>query len=180
MKFSIENLDPKNDQHLKALCKWDNDTEINHLSSLRRTKAPLPVKTVADIRQQLMGSKNKDKVTFMLKHDDLFVGSFSLWLDPDHTTKKIKGTSWLGIVIGEKEYWGSGVAQFAMKVFEEESIKRGAIRAELGVFEFNTRARQFYKKLGYTEFSSVKDLTFWDGRFWNDIRMEKNLDERPA
>ena len=48
-------------------------------------------------------------------------------------------------------------------------------RIELGVFEFNTRAQKFYTKLGYKKVGEVKDFTFWEGRFWNDIRMEKDL-----
>ena len=62
-----------------------------------------------------------------------------------------------------------------MEFFEKESIKLGLIRAELGTFEFNSRAHAFYKKLGYDEIGRVKNFTYYRNRFWDDIRMEKML-----
>ena len=89
--------------------------------------------------------------------------------------KKVKGTSWLGLTIGEKEYWGTGVAKIAMEYFEEESRRLGANRIELGTFEFNYRAQAFYKKLGFVEIGRLDKFTYWDGKYWDDIRMEKYL-----
>ncbi len=89
--------------------------------------------------------------------------------------KKVSGTSWLGLIIGEKEYWGTGAAVIAMKFFEDESLRLGLKRIELGTFEFNIRAQNFYKKLGYTEIGRLKNFTYYNNRFWDDIRMEKIL-----
>jgi hypothetical protein len=53
---------------------------------------------------------------------------------------------------------------------------RGSIgRLELGVFEFNHAARRLYEKLGYKEIGREYDFTYYDGRMWPDIRMEKEL-----
>ena len=46
---------------------------------------------------------------------------------------------------------------------------------ELGVFEFNTRALKLYQKLGYTEIARIDAFTYWEGKMWQDIRMEKYL-----
>jgi RimJ/RimL family protein N-acetyltransferase len=46
---------------------------------------------------------------------------------------------------------------------------------ELGVFEFNAVAIKLYKKLGFLEITRINDFTFWMGRMWQDIRMEKYL-----
>jgi RimJ/RimL family protein N-acetyltransferase len=42
----------------------------------------------------------------------------------------------------------------------------------MGVFEFNANAKKLYQKFGYQEIGRVKDFTFWQGRLWQDIRME--------
>jgi RimJ/RimL family protein N-acetyltransferase len=44
---------------------------------------------------------------------------------------------------------------------------------ELGVFEFNTHAIKLYEKTGFQEIGRIPDFTFWQGRMWQDIRMEK-------
>ena len=80
------------------------------------------------------------------------------------------------LTIGEKEYWGTGAAKIAMDYFERESKKCGATRVELGTFEFNHRAQSFYKKIGYKEIGRLDKFTYWDGRYWDDIRMEKILE----
>jgi ribosomal protein S18 acetylase RimI-like enzyme len=46
---------------------------------------------------------------------------------------------------------------------------------QLEVFEFNTIAINFYKKLGYREIARLPDETFARGRMWADIRMLKEL-----
>jgi RimJ/RimL family protein N-acetyltransferase len=54
-------------------------------------------------------------------------------------------------------------------VIKKESYNR----IELGVFEFNTVAIGLYKKMGYNEIGRIEDFTYWNGKMWQDIRMEK-------
>jgi RimJ/RimL family protein N-acetyltransferase len=176
MKFSVVKLDPENEQHLNAIVKWHNDESLYHLVvPVRDQHTPKVYETVASLKKNYAEHPEYINGKFMLYEGMHPIGNFSLQIDPAHLLKKIKGTSWLGITIGEKEYWGTGAALYAMNFFEEESKRLGACRIELGTFEFNHRARQFYQKLGYVEFGRLKDFTFWNDRFWDDIRMEKGL-----
>ena len=62
-----------------------------------------------------------------------------------------------------------------MKVGEkgpEHSLRR----IELGVFEFNTSAFRLYERLGFKEFARIDAFTWWQGKKWQDIRMEKYLE----
>ena len=36
-------------------------------------------------------------------------------------------------------------------------------------------AIKLYQKAGYTEIGRIKDFVYWQGRLWQDIRMEKYL-----
>lgn len=112
---------------------------------------------------------------FVIYVDELPVGNFSIMMDPGHLLKKEKGTAWLGLTIGDRDYWGSGVGTKAMDFFEERAQFHGAHRIELGVFEFNKRAQGFYKKLGYKEIGRLENFTWKDGKTFDDIRMEKIL-----
>ena len=51
----------------------------------------------------------------------------------------------------------------------------GYNRIELGVFEFNKRARKFYEKTGYEKIACLKDFTYYAGKWWADYRYEKNI-----
>ena len=62
-----------------------------------------------------------------------------------------------------------------MQYLEEQIRAHGWKRIELGVFEFNTNAIKLYQKLGYQEFARIANFTYWEGRMWQDIRMEKYL-----
>lgn len=96
-------------------------------------------------------------------------------VDPKHLYKKEVGTAWVGLNIGNESARGKGIGTLAMKYLEEQIRAQGFQRIELGVFEFNTNAIKLYQKLGYQEIGRIKNFTNWQGRLWQDIRMEKYL-----
>lgn len=175
MNILFKKLDINNSTHLESLVKWENDPEINYLIHPRpdATKELFAPK-IEDVRERHQKDDPNFQV-YMIYDDDKLVGNFSLRIDPGHLYKKIQGTSWLGLTIGEEVYRGRGVAKKAMEFFERESVRLGLNRVELGVFEFNERAHRFYQKLGYQEIGRIKDFTFWNEQYWSDIRMEKRI-----
>ncbi len=170
MNITFPKFNIHDDVHTHALIKWKEDPAIGYLITPKRKPDPL---AVAPATQEKL--KQDDSYNYMIFDQAKPIGTFSIHIDPPHLMKKIKGTSWLGLTIGEKEYWGKGVAKFAMDYFEQESIKLGAKRVELGTFEFNVRAQAFYKKLGFIEFARISNFTYWQDRYWDDVRMEKKL-----
>jgi ribosomal protein S18 acetylase RimI-like enzyme len=76
-------------------------------------------------------------------------------------------------VIGEEVARGKGVGYQAMQYIEEQIKLHGLKRIELGVFEFNTNAIHLYQKLGYVKIARNEGFTYWQGKMWADIRMEK-------
>ncbi|MCI5071525.1 GNAT family N-acetyltransferase [bacterium] len=169
-------LNINDDQQLMALLKWENDVSIYHLITpvKDRNQKFIPI-NFDQLKEKCHLEKGKKKYTYLVYDQDKPLGQFSIHIDPAHLYKKINHSSWLGLCIGEKSYWGKGAGQKAMKFFEQESIQLGLKRVELGVFEFNTRAIQFYKKLGYQEIGALENFTYWNGQYWSDIRMEKYL-----
>ena len=78
----------------------------------------------------------------------------------------------LGIMIGEKEYWGRGFGTETMLTllrfaFEQMNLHK----VSLGVFEFNERGLAMYTKLGFVEEGRLREDLFQDGRYWDLVRM---------
>jgi RimJ/RimL family protein N-acetyltransferase len=64
----------------------------------------------------------------------------------------VSGNAWVGIGIGEREYWGKGYGSDAMNVLLDFAF--GSLnlkRISLTVFEYNERAIKSYLKVGFRE-----------------------------
>ena len=176
MDIKFEKLNCKNDEQLNILLKWECDKELNHFIIPNRDKnKEIEYPTFEIFKKRFEENLIYTSGIYIIYDGIKPIGNFSLQADPEHLIKKVKGTAWLGLSIGEKEYWGTGAAAEAMAFFERESVSFGLKRVELGVFEFNIRAQKFYKKMGYEEIGRLKNFTFWNGQYWDDIRMEKSL-----
>ncbi len=174
IRFCLLNVD--NDKQLRALYNWDSDPEISALViPNQKTVTEKEKVTYEDFSNRYIQSKDYANGLYLIYDGNKEIGYFSITLNPKHLMKNQVSTSWLGLTIGDKSYWGSGVAKLAMEYFEKLSMQKGAQRVELGTFAFNHRAKAFYTKLGYKEIGRLKDFTFWQGKFWDDIRMEKFL-----
>ena len=112
---------------------------------------------------------------YLINFEEALVGEISFQIDPKQLYRKEKGSAWIGINIGEASARGKGIGVQAMKYLEEQISKQGLKRIELGVFEFNANAINLYKKMGYQEIARINYFTYWQGKMWQDIRMEKRL-----
>lgn len=78
----------------------------------------------------------------------------------------------VGIMIGDKNYWGKGYGTDAMKVlmkFIFEEMNMNKIR--LGTFSFNERAIKSYKKCGFEIEGVLKNEIFKEGKYYDEIIM---------
>ena len=169
-------FDPTNDEHINGHLRWNNDPELYALTvPVRKAESVRPIETFESVRARYLENLTHAATVFMIYDGDFLVGFYSLQMNPPQAMRKEVPTAWLGLTIGERSHWGSGIATSAMGHFESCARALGAQRIELGTFEFNFRAQNFYTKLGYREFSRLKNFTYHDGRFWDDVRMEKGI-----
>jgi len=152
---------------------WSNDPIITHLIRPNQNQNELegfvPI-TVESLEKQL-----REFSIYLIYMDELLVGEMNFQADPIHLYKKEARTAWIGLVIGEESARGNGIGFLAMKYLEEIIRGQNFTRIELGVFEFNIRGIKLYEKLGYQEIGRIADFTYWRGKMWQDIRMEKLL-----
>ncbi len=153
--------------------KWENDPRLVHLIRPNPDQQALEAReavTVSDLVERLQHHH-----FYLIYLDGRLIGEMDYQVDPRHLYRKESGTAWIGIVIGEEAGRGRGIGSQAMQFLEKQIRAQGLKRIELGVFEFNTNAIQLYQKQGYQEFARIDSFTYWDGRMWQDIRMEKYL-----
>ena len=82
------------------------------------------------------------------------------------------GDAWIGIGLGEREYWGKGYGTDAMRIllryaFEELNLHR----LSLSVFEYNPRAIRSYEKVGFIVEGSARQFLNRDGQRYDMIFM---------
>ena len=175
MKIEIQKININNDEHIRSIVRWDNSDDFYHFITPVKCGDKRENHTFESIKKEYKKNPDSTHNTYIILDRKRPIGSFSIQMNPKHLMKKSEETSWIGLTIGEKEYWGRGVAKTAMDYIERESKKLGAVRIELGTFEFNRRAHAFYKKCGFLEIGRLKKFTYWNGKYWDDIRMEKYL-----
>ncbi|MEI5909085.1 GNAT family N-acetyltransferase [Bacillus spongiae] len=154
--------------------KWENDPALIPLIRPNQNKSELECEqniTIDSLIQRL-----KHVHIYLIYLGDQLIGEMNYMVDPAHLYKKEPGTAWIGITIGEPEGRGKGIGYEAIKYLEEEIKKQGLKRIELGVFEFNKQARKLYQKLGYKDIGRINEFTYWQNKMWDDIRMEKYVD----
>ncbi|HEY8364661.1 MAG TPA: GNAT family protein [Haloplasmataceae bacterium] len=161
-------------QDCEILAKWFNDPEINYLISPNFNQGPLGLVTPEFISQANLFSKFQ-KYAFFIVCDNNIIGDINILDNPDFLYVKDFNSAWLGITIGEKAYQGLGIGKIAMNFIEEYAKNCGFERMELGVFGFNTKAINFYLKLGYKHIGSIPNFTYYNGEWHDDLRFEKFL-----
>ena len=153
--------------------KWENDPALIPFIRPNKDKDALELRealTIQDLQARL-----EHNHTFLIYMGNQLIGEMDYQIDPRHLYKKEAGTAWIGMIIGEEIARGKGIGQRALQHLEEKIKEQGLNRIELGVFEFNMNAIKLYQKAGYKEISRIPDFTYWQGKMWQDIRMEKYL-----
>ncbi|MCK4264801.1 GNAT family N-acetyltransferase [Candidatus Babeliales bacterium] len=131
-------------------CNWLNDFEVNRFLSTKKI-------TIKEIKNYLEEQLNKE--------DALFVGIFdkfnnkhigNIKLEPIDYKNKI---ATLGILIGNKNYWGKGIGKEAVKLIIDYSFKVLKLKKiDLSVIIDNQRAIRLYKSVGFKVLNYYKCL----------------------
>lgn len=170
MNIEIVQFDPNNSEQLSSMVAWLNDPVLQPLMIPRRDEGPYKVESAEELKVI-----RDDLFRYIVEYSGRPIGEAVLMLDPPHLLIKNVKTAWIGMAVCEQEYWRKGVGRILMQFLEKESLRLGAERIELGVFEFNERAQNFYKNMGFREVGKIPKFTYFEGRMADDLRMEKIL-----
>jgi len=153
--------------------KWENDPMLIPLIRPNKNEDDLLARKPVSVDDLVKRVQNDH--TYLIYAQGELIGEMDYSVDPPHVYKQERGTAWIGITIGEESGRGKRIGYQAFQYLEEQIKLQGLKRIELGVFEFNTSAVKLYQKLGYKQIARIEGFTYWQGKMWQDIRMEKYL-----
>lgn len=169
-------FEPERDS--EPFARWNQDSEYQQLLS----SGPSTLWTPKQIKEWI--EKHFDQMysfTIRAREGDRAIGNLDL-----SGINWPAGDAWVGIGIGEREYWGKGYGTDAMNLilrfaFETLNLKR----VSLTVFEYNERAVHSYEKCGFQPEGRLRQWMQRAGQrydliFMGILREEWEALQRPA
>lgn len=149
---------------IPTFLKWLNDPQVQRYPG----RTPFPLSFAEEERwfeRQL--NDEKSRIFAIETEKGVRIGNIGLQ-EIDYKD----GKATLGIMIGEKGYWGQGYGSDAIKAllrfaFEELNLHH----LYLSVFDFNKRAIRCYEKCGFRQEGIVRESVFRHRRYQNEILM---------
>ena len=165
-KIRLQALDPKKDA--KRMATWQRDTEYARLADsdpVRLWNASQNKKWIEDGQEE--GAFEEIEFAIYALDSEKVIGIVGLDGISLHNR-----TAWVGIGIGEREYWGKGYGTEAMQILARYAFEElGLYRLNLNVFAYNERAIKSYEKVGYKVEGRVREAVHRDGKRWDVIFM---------
>jgi len=163
------------DEELTLHHRWEHDPKIHHLHTILGEGESLK-KVEAEELRRAWRAPEPPVERYFIEVVDRPVGTASIHVDPPWMMGTRKPTGWLGICIGEEDARGKGIGRRVMELLHQRCLELSCTRTELGVFEFNDRAQHLYSSMGYRQIGTIPHFTWYDGRWWSDIRLQLTLD----
>lgn len=168
---SLTAVDPDTDTEIIA--RWSRDSQFWRLA---HTEPAMPV--LPAYAKKKLEDRPSDLHGFAIRTlaDDRLIGLIGLY-----TIFWLQREAFMGIQIGEREYWGKGYGTDALRVllrygFDELNLQR----VSLSFLEGNERAMRSYEKCGFRYEGRERQIWAYDGRRWDEIFMGLLRDEWAA
>ena len=152
----------------KAFSRWSRDSEFRRLidSGVAQLNSP---KAVQKWLEKEIEEQPSHQHWFSIRKldDDALLGDIDLyiynWTGRD---------AFVGLGIGEREFWGKGYGTDVMRVilryaFTEVNLNR----VTLNVFEYKPRAIRSYEKAGFRHEGRVRQVLNKEGKRWDMLYM---------
>ena len=165
----------------ELFAKWSRDSEYMRLQSSWPTRL-WSQKQAKEALRDWMEHERPDEMEFVIRTlaEDRPIGSIGL-----DGIRWSHGDTFVGIGIGEREYWGKGYGTDAMRIMLRYAfMELNLHRVSPNVYEYNPRAIRSYEKAGFTVEGRQRQALDRDGRRWDIIYMGslreewKRLNER--
>lgn len=156
------------DEIAYAVSKWSQDSEYWRLLDTGASQ-PLSIQQTRKWFEETSTDGYLSNYAFVIRTlvDDTLIGDIGLdgirW---NHRE------SFVGIGIGNRDYWGKGYGSDAMNIllrfaFQELNLER----ISLNVFEYNSRAIRSYEKAGFCYEGRVRQAINKAGKRWDLVYM---------
>ena len=134
------------DTRAKAESHWQRDSEFIRLADSEPAHMVSEKKWKEWFEKRVENGFGPERYFFTVRtlKEDKLVGFFALPLD------LVNNEAWIGIGIGEREFWGKGYGTDMMKLALQYAFTElNVYRVSLGLMDYNLRALRAYEKVGF-------------------------------
>lgn len=160
-------LAPIKKEYIESFLKWFNDPEITQYLVIYR---PMTRMEEEDWLENLKNRKDTIHFSIVIPSEDgseKLIGNCGI-----HNIDWKNRVAEVGIVIGEKEYQNKGFGTEAIELLLEYGFNTVNLnRIELYTYEFNERALNSYKKVGFIEEGRKRQFIWSKGKYHDAILM---------
>ncbi|HHX65401.1 MAG TPA: GNAT family N-acetyltransferase [Chloroflexi bacterium] len=154
---------------LETFVRWFNDPEI----TIYLGDAYPMLSSEQELRFYERGIDDKHRYAIVERERDTLIGNCSLF-DLDQKNRSAE----VGIVIGEKAYWGRGYGREALGMLQEIAFEGlGLNRLYLRHVDFNERGHRAYLAAGFQVEGRLRQASFIKGRYHDDLIMSVLAEE---
>jgi RimJ/RimL family protein N-acetyltransferase len=152
----------------KSEVRWQRDSEFVRLAD----SDPIRLHSERSIKEwfekQFEKGWKPERYSFSVRTlaEDKYIGALGLWVDLIH------GEAWVGLGIGEREFWSKGYGTDMMRLcMQYVFLELGLERLSLGLHEYNPRARKSYEKCGFRFEGRTRQDMLREGRRYDSLWM---------
>ncbi|HEX2997639.1 MAG TPA: GNAT family protein [Anaerolineales bacterium] len=160
----------------KAEVRWQQDSEFIRLADSDPARLSSEKKIREWFDKQAEEGPQPERYSFSVRtlEDDRYIGFLGMWVDLIHSE------AWVGLGIGEREFWSRGYGTDMMKLcIQYVFTELGLERLSLGLHEYNPRALKSYEKAGFRLEGRTRADVLREGRrtdtLWMGILREEWL-----
>ncbi|MEA4910164.1 MAG: GNAT family N-acetyltransferase [Chloroflexi bacterium] len=154
---------PEPEKQSEIAAQWLHDSEYWRLADCGPAVLWTPGQQEDWLKKTMSG------VAFMIHtlEDDHIIGSLDLT-----SIDVVNRNAWLGIGIGERQYWGGGYGSDALRIILRYGFQvLNLNRISLNVYEYNPRAIRAYEKVGFVREGALRQWIQRDGQRWDLVFM---------
>lgn len=130
----------------RAEVRWQRDSEFVRLADSDPIRFSSEKKIKEWFEKQIEKGPQPERFPFSVRTlaEDKLIGFFGMSVDLIHSE------AWVGLGIGERDFWSKGYGTDMMKIgLRYAFMELGVQRVSLGVHEYNPRALRSYEKAGF-------------------------------
>lgn len=169
----ITNEEP--DAYAKAGVRWQLDSEYGRMLDSESVRM-YSQKAIKEWSEKNFETSKPQRYQFTVRTlaEDKLIGFFGLFVELIHSE------AWVGIGIGERDFWSKGYGTDMMNVcLRYAFLELGVQRVSLGLHEYNPRALRSYEKAGFVLEGRTRQDVLREGKrtdtFWMGILREEWL-----
>jgi RimJ/RimL family protein N-acetyltransferase len=163
-------LRPMDMEDLEKYLEWYNDPALRRFLLL-----PYPTSRNDEKEYIEKMTKGKDEIvlSIVIKKGERLIGNIGL-----HRINRVNRSAMLGIAIGDLGMASKGLGTEAIRLMLDYGFGTLNLhRIELFVHDFNERAQNAYKKLGFVEEGRKREALYLDGKYHDELMLAILKDE---